>query len=52
MSILHAIAQAFETAFFMFWDVLWPLVLGMESTPQPGHEMVHDHHGGQHHHQH
>jgi uncharacterized membrane protein YraQ (UPF0718 family) len=28
VTILHAIWQALETAFFMFWDVLWPLVLG------------------------
>src|SRR5215471_17051617 len=27
-SMLTAIGQALQTAFFMFWEVLWPLVLG------------------------
>src|SRR5215472_15851185 len=27
-SVLTAIGQALQTAFFMFWEVLWPLVLG------------------------
>jgi uncharacterized protein len=28
VTVLYAIWLALETAFFMFWDVLWPLVLG------------------------
>src|ERR1700730_1057124 len=28
MEILSALGQALSTAFDMFWDVLWPLVLG------------------------
>ena len=28
MTALQAVGQALQTAFFMFWDVLWPLVLG------------------------
>ena len=28
MFVIQAIGQALEMAFFMFWEVLWPLVLG------------------------
>jgi uncharacterized protein len=28
VSIFYAVANALREAFFMFWDVLWPLVLG------------------------
>ena len=28
MSVLNAIGQALQMAFFMFWEVLWPLALG------------------------
>ncbi len=28
MEILQAVGDALRTAFDMFWDVLWPLILG------------------------
>ncbi len=28
MEILHALLQAVLTAFSMFWEILWPLILG------------------------
>ncbi len=28
MEILHALLQAVSTAFSMFWEILWPLILG------------------------
>src|SRR5260221_13589555 len=28
MFVLQAIGQALQMAFFMFWEVLWPLALG------------------------
>ena len=28
MFVLNAIGQALQMAFFMFWEVLWPLTLG------------------------
>src|SRR5438045_8728958 len=28
MQILNSIAQALYTAFSMFWEILWPLILG------------------------
>ncbi|HSS62039.1 MAG TPA: permease [Candidatus Limnocylindrales bacterium] len=28
MVVLHALGSALQIAFFMFWDVLWPLALG------------------------
>ena len=28
MFVLNAIGQALQMAFFMFWEVLWPLALG------------------------
>src|SRR5258707_9186355 len=28
MQIINSIAQAFFTAFSMFWEILWPLILG------------------------
>ena len=28
MFILNSIGQALQMAFFMFWEVLWPLALG------------------------
>jgi uncharacterized protein len=28
MQIVHSVAQAFYTSFNMFWEILWPLILG------------------------
>jgi len=28
MQIVHSVAQALYTSFNMFWEILWPLILG------------------------